>query len=499
MTVRGKQNLNELSQNGRLGFLLKDSVLYGGASALSKAFALITFPLLARGLSVTDYGVLDYCLVLASLLTIFFVFGQDSAVARYFYDFENAEDQSQLITQSLIFQFAWLVVLLPIMWLSAEWWTRWIIDTADGASLGRIIILKLPFLLLINFSQNLLKWTFARLNFLILSLGYSLFQVGVLIISIKVFETGVLGILKASLISDLIFGTLGLIYVRKWVVRPKTFQHLANLIPFAFPYGIICIMSTFSPTLERIIISNLFGYEQLGYYAVATKIAMLIALAVRAFQTAWGPFAISLYQQEDAIQTYNSVLKIFSLSICIGTLLITLAAEPLIQILASERYADSSILIFPIVMSLGIQATSWITEIGISISKRSYYSLYSYSISIIITFVGVIFMTQFLGLLGVGFGVLAGQIVQGLVASALAQRGYKLSWDYSPVTGMISLTLVIGIIATWARYFELISISNGILIVGLLLLPGLGWLVVLRYDEREQFYSLVKGRLSTKV
>ena len=32
-------------------------------------------------------------------------------------------------------------------------------------------------------------------------------------------------------------------------------------------------------------------------------------------------------------------------------------------------------------------------------------------------------MTHFLGLLGVGFGVLAGQIVQGLVASALAQRG----------------------------------------------------------------------------
>jgi O-antigen/teichoic acid export membrane protein len=101
-----------LSLKGRLHFLLRDATLYGGAAAISKAFALITFPLLARHFSVEEYGVLDYFLVLGSLLAIFFIFGQDSAVARYFYEYEETETRQQLISQSLVFQLSGLALFL---------------------------------------------------------------------------------------------------------------------------------------------------------------------------------------------------------------------------------------------------------------------------------------------------------------------------------------------------------------------------------------------------
>jgi len=48
-----------LSHAGRLKFLARDSVVYGGAAAISRAFALITFPLLAQHFSVADYGIID--------------------------------------------------------------------------------------------------------------------------------------------------------------------------------------------------------------------------------------------------------------------------------------------------------------------------------------------------------------------------------------------------------------------------------------------------------
>ena len=70
-----KQDPSGLTLIESLKFLLKDSALYGGAAAVSKALALITFPLLARHFTVTEYGVLDYFLVLTSLMTIFFIFG----------------------------------------------------------------------------------------------------------------------------------------------------------------------------------------------------------------------------------------------------------------------------------------------------------------------------------------------------------------------------------------------------------------------------------------
>ena len=49
------------------------------------------FPLLTNYMSVEDYGTVDYLLVLSNLIAIFCIFGQDSAVGRYFYEYEDLE------------------------------------------------------------------------------------------------------------------------------------------------------------------------------------------------------------------------------------------------------------------------------------------------------------------------------------------------------------------------------------------------------------------------
>ena len=70
----------------RFKFLLKDTFIFGLAQGLSRSFALITFPILSRNLNVSDYGLLDLFLTISGFIVIFLIFGQDSAVARYFYD-----------------------------------------------------------------------------------------------------------------------------------------------------------------------------------------------------------------------------------------------------------------------------------------------------------------------------------------------------------------------------------------------------------------------------
>ena len=189
---------------GRLKFLLGDATLYGGAAAISAGFALITFPLLARHFTVEEYGILDYFLVLASLLGIVFVFGQDLMIARYFYECEDLEARQQLISQSLVFQLLMLALFLPILWLGSEWLTRVMIAAPDRSLLFKIVLFQLPFLLLINFSQNLLKWTFARARFLIMSLGYTIVQAGLLVVAVLVYDVSIEGVLVVSLATSIL-------------------------------------------------------------------------------------------------------------------------------------------------------------------------------------------------------------------------------------------------------------------------------------------------------
>ena len=300
-----------LSLKGRLGFLLKDSAIYGVATAIGRAFALITFPLLARHFSVTEYGVLDYFLVLASLLTTFFVFGQDSAVARYFYEHEEVAERRQLISQSLTFQLGCLSLLLPLIWVNADWLTVLLVEATDSVLLFKIVLLQLPFALLIVFSQGLLRWTFSRTRFLIMSLGFTAVQAVLLVITVIIFDVGIQGVLFVNLLTSAVFGSLGLFFVRQWITLPKSFLRLREMLPFAIPYGVICCASAFSPILERTMTIDLLGTEDLGIYAVGAKISMLLGLIVSAFHSAWGPFSLSLYKQVDASLTYNWIFKIF--------------------------------------------------------------------------------------------------------------------------------------------------------------------------------------------
>ena len=484
-----------LSQLGRLTFLFKDSVLYGGAAAISKAFALITFPLLARQLSVVDYGVLDFFLVLSSLVTLLFVFGQDSAVARFFYEHEDDEARRQLISQSLAFQVGLLLLAVPVLWFAAEYVTRFLVDSPQAVLLFRIVLLQLPFLLLLNFSQNLLKWNFQRRPFMILSLGSTVVQAGLLVFVLFMLDAGPGEILLVYLAVTIGFGLLGIWFVRAWLAWPQGFAYLRCMLPYAIPFGLICVLGAFLPALERNLTNELLGAHELGLYAAGAKIAMLVGIVVSAFQTAWGPFSLSLYKQDDAGHTYNAVLRVFTLLVCVMVLGLSLVAETLIYWLASERYVGAAVVVFPLALGLAMQAIGWITEIGISISKRSHLGLYGYVVAVIVTVAGIMWLAPRLGLVGVAAGVLAGQASRAAVSSWLAQRAWPLPWRFGPVLFVGALTLTVGFASLWVGqvYGELgqrLALSVGIFAVLVI-----GGRVLFTIEEIMRAYELVRRYL----
>jgi len=459
-------------------------MIYGGAGALSKAFALITFPLLARHLTVADYGVLDFFMVLATVMVVLFIFGQDSAVARYFYECDDVEERRQIVSQSLVFQVSGLVVLLPLLWISAGPISTVLLDAPEARTLFRILVIQLPFVLLINFTQNLLKWTFQRTKFLTISLGFTAFQATLLVAAIVVLDVGIAGVLLVALCTSVCFGALGLVFVRRWLIWPKDFRHLRVLVPFAIPYGLVAFMSVFSPSMERTLTIQILDAENLGLYAAGTKVAMLIGLLVTAFQTAWGPFSLSIHKEADAGLTYNWVLKFFSVGMCMSVFALSIIAYPLIYLLASARFAGAVVVVFPLAMALAIQATGWITEVGIGLAKRSHLTLYGYVVSLAVTWGAIVLLAPVIGLAGVGIGVLLGQTAKAVVASWLAQRAYPLPWGFRPILGLFGFALVTGSLGmALLPIFGMLGYSAA-MITGLCGAGLTGWLFVLDRADR---------------
>lgn len=480
----------------RLGFLFRDSLLYGGASAISRAFALITFPLLSRHFSPAEYGQLDFFMVLVNLLALAVIFGQDSAVGRFFFEEENDQHRCSVVSQSLILQFGFCLLMVPLLWLAADKVTPWLVKHEQRELFYKLVLLQLPFIVAINFSVNLLKYSFARVPFIVMSLGSTALQAAALVIGIKCFDAGIREIMLIGLGVNILFGGLGLFFIRRWLVWPGKLTKVREMVLFAIPFGMICVMSAFSPTLERSLTENLLGGPSLGYYSVGVKIAMLMGLVISAFQTAWAPFTYSVFKQSDAIETFNWVFKVFALGSCAMAFGLAISSSFLIQFLSTNRYAEANVIVFPLAIGLAIQGTSWITEIGISISKKSHLGLWGYLCMIGITLALICALTPSLGLLGVALGVLGGHTCKAFVASWLAQRAYPLSWSYRPVIALFCFSLIVGlsgsvVAAQYPNGHWTTLIHAG----GLAVLLSLGTWVLFSATDRAKIKRLVLAKL----
>ncbi|HEY4942141.1 MAG TPA: oligosaccharide flippase family protein [Rhizomicrobium sp.] len=493
-----RNDLSRLSVGGRLKFLFRDSVLYGGANALNRAFGLITFPIVVRHFSTAEYGTFDLFTTFTTLLTFAIIFGQDSAVARYFYEYPETEARRQVISQSLLFQLFLIALLIPTLWLLAPFLSRQLLaSTANAPTLLRLILLQVPFLLLSSFAQNILKWTFARTRYLILSVGTTVFSALLLVVGVTVLDIDVAGALKMLLLSQIVFGGLGLAFVWSWLRPPQDWTILRRLVVYAAPLGVIAIASICVPALERTFILAFMGPTPLGFYVAGGKVALVAMLPMQAFQIAWGPFYLSIFREPDAAATYNWILKVFALTMCTVVMLLTAVAEPLTVLLASHRYSGASIVGFAVAMGYAVQAIGWITGIGITLSKNSHLSLYSYLTSLIVTVAAIYILIQTVGLVGVAWGVLIGQIAKMTVEAWLGQRAYRLDWHYAGVVTLTAVTLLLGLASqlVYAAMGPWYGAATAALGVPLVLVTGFAT-TFNTYDRRRlmQWLPLLRSR-----
>ncbi len=487
------QSISALPGKAKLAFLLKDSLLYGGSAAVSKTITVITFPLIARHFTTGQYGLVDFYLVLGGLLCTLLVFGQDSAVARYMYDCDDYDERRQLISQSLKFHMGTVAVAIPILWACTELIVPAFSIRADSKRLFLIILLTLPFQLIVNFTQNILKWTFSRGRFLCVSLGGATLNAAIVLIMIKQIGMDVYQMLLVNLVVTAMTGLIGLIFIREWLVNPLGLRWPIKLLPYAVPFGIVAVLGAAMPALERYVISDLLTPEDLGFYAVGAKIALLTSFLVTAFQTAWGPFSIAISKAEDSGQTYNTVLQLFASLICCWVVLLDIFTPVLIETLASYRYLPAAKIVFPLAMASAIQSIGWVFEVGITLSKRSHLNLVGAAVFWSTSCLAILVLTPRLGLVGVAISVMIANLARSVSLACLAHRAYPIKWAYLPVILTAGLTILFGLAASYIREVKGDGYSLLAQVVCLFLIALIALTSLLSQSAREQLRGILVG------
>lgn len=488
--------LGALTHGQRLRFLAGDAAVYGLAAGLNKALALFTFPLLARHFSVANFGTIDLLNTFAVLVTTLLIFGQDSAAARFYYDTDDQSERRQVVTQALVFQFIVMALLLPPAWIFAALIADWLgMGVEQGAALVRLVIAQAPFFVLTTYCLGLLKWTFKRWEFFLISVGSAVFTLVALFAALALGQLDLTGVFVVYLLTRSLFGLVALWLVRDLFSWPRGMEKVRFLLPFAVPFGIICVAVSFLPVLERWYVGLLLGPVALGYFAAGAKVAMLINLPISAIEMSWGPFSLSLHKEADAAETYNTVLKLVCLALFAGVLAITAVADLVVALLGSERYAAGGAVVFALAMGLALQGISYVSSVGIVFSKRSYLKLYAYGVMLAVAAAAIPLLAARHGIAGAAWGSMLAMLAKLLVETWLAQRAWPLRWCFGGPAFLTGFTLLIGVIHQLTLGSVAMAGIGLIPLAGLLLIVPLVWFGLMPFGTRAKAAAILHGAL----
>lgn len=353
-----------------INFLLKDFLHFGASLMFSKLLNVLIFFYLAKQLTINDLGIFDYIMTIIFSGTTFIIFGLDSGSARYFIDKNTYKVKQEILSQSLVLQLFFISLFILIAFflydaLISGFKLKLFLDK----KIFFYIVAQIPLLVLINFASNILKWSFERNKFILVSLIPSL------IVALMLFTNkfNLDQIITIYFYSRLFVMFLAMYLIKNWIIFPKKLNFITKIFNFSFYFGLITIITSLLPVIERYLISSYLDTYHLGLYAVAVKISVFILLPIEAFNNTWHPYIFSNYLDKFKHPTLNFVWKFSALILFNLCLLITIFSKYLIIIFASTTYLSSAILVLPLMIVIIIENLSWTTSVGIGISKKTYF------------------------------------------------------------------------------------------------------------------------------
>lgn len=460
--------------------VFKDTAVYGIASILSRSVSMFTFPLLTRYFSVEQYGLIDLFYLSITLLVNLLTLGQESAILRYFHTEKNDESRCQMISKSLVTQFIIGMGCIFAFWILKELLYEYINITPHIDQLMNLILMIIPFGVIQANTETILRLTFKKKQFLILTIGFT-FSIFVIVLLItKIFKSDILGLFQWFMLVWVLFGFLGLWFIREWLTIPCGTLFSKKMLSYGIPMAFIALVGVAQPFIERIVINRVLNSEALGLYAAAAKISMLLTLIVGAFQNAFSPLFMSNYKDKQSIISFNFLLKLYITAVSIILLILAFLGKYILVILAGEKYVNGSFIIFPLSLSIFIKSIGLFIGMGIILSNKTGLKLIIYVISIIISSCVMILITNYFGIIGIVIGSLVGNCVILFLEFYFGQLLRPMSWDYHSLL-LIPITIIMGYGLTLMNIKTIFGFGSLLLSVFIILI--LFWLIINQKDR----------------
>lgn len=323
--------------------LLKNTGIIAIGNISTRLVSFLLLPLYTSILSTSEYGIVDYVVSISTFCVPFVSMLMDESMFRFLLDCNDEKERKQIISMSLAIILCgggmFLIIGIPILVFLNYKYSVFIIIYV----LSSILITMLSALLrgLGNIEQYVLY------NFMV-----SIVKIILNILFIVVISLGVVGMLTASIMAQILVSLIFIIRLKLWKFisfekinksqAREMIKYSIPLIPNKVSWSIINLS-------DRIIIMNCIGSDASGLYAVSNKFPGLMDTVYGFFYQSWKESSARALQDDGVESFYNQVykyLKRFMYTVVIG---MTAFMPFVFKILINSKY-DDAIVYVPILL-----------------------------------------------------------------------------------------------------------------------------------------------------
>jgi len=407
----------------RLG---SQTLIYGIGGVALQLVGIITLPVFARVFSPADFGIIELATVILAILMIVVDGGMASASQRSYFDHGDEEEaqRRRILVTALLFQLALGAVVATALTVFADPLSRALFEGRDVSGLLMILGAMLPAFALAQFTREILRLEFRAWSYLASSVAGAIVGATVSILAVVAWDAGVEGPFIGLFAGTAVSALYGLALVwRRLVARPSRreldimLRFGVHLIPTALALWSLSL-------IDRVMLAQLADLEELGQYAIATRVALPVLMLVMALALAFSPFALSLFQSDPEREkdVRARILTDFTAGLVLVGLVSALWAREIAELVApdfDESFRAVGLVAFGLV-GFGISS---VVVAGISFTRQTkWLTLYTGAATLLNIALNVVLIPP-LGMIGTALATL---VAYGLLAGLYYRRAQIL-------------------------------------------------------------------------
>jgi O-antigen/teichoic acid export membrane protein len=452
--------------------LARQSLAYSLGDFINNIINFLLFPVYIKMLTPEEYGILILMTLFGTLLMMLLRLGLNDGFMRLYFDYDGKTERKELLGSTyyglllvnvlmfiplylFIDKIAWLFLFDPK--LTPEQRQTMLLLYTPLFTVTLIACVARSFL---NVPFTLLQTQGRAKAFATISIVRFFSNMLLKFLFVAVFHWNVFGVVMVDLITALFFTAAFIPIVSHQVSFKPNFIMLKNLFTFGVPKVPHNLAHHLLNQSDRYILSKYRSLQEVGLYGVGYNIGTAVKFFSYAFNMAWSPYSFKIHKDKDGPQriarlsTYHLSLQVFI------AVLVSFFAKELFEIIDAILCIDKkwffALPIVPLVtFAYVFQAAYFVTNVGISIAKKTKFYPMITGMSLIISVSINLILIPSLGIMGAAITAVISYAAMAGLALFFGQRLYKIPWEWKRLIIIFGVAIGLIIVSLMTNSFSL--------------------------------------------